>query len=72
MVREEGTTRKQDLAVEVENMVSKRGELLKNIGRLTDGFDFVFVDDHGSVLKESALRVHGDDHCIVEYHGRRL
>ena len=72
MVKDEGTTRKQDLVMEVENVVSERGELLKNIGRLTNGFDFVFVDDHSFVLKDSTLRVHGDDHYIVEYHGRRL
>lgn len=61
-------SRKQDLAVEVENLASERGEQLKNIWRLTDGFDFVFVDEHGAVLKDSALGVHSDDHCVVEYH----
>lgn len=53
-------------------MVSKRGEVLENIGRLSDGFDFVFFDEYGTVLEDSVLGVHGDDHRIVEYHGRRL
>ena len=48
-------------------MVSERGELRKNIGGLTYGFDFILFDNNPSVLKDSTLGVHGDDHGIVDY-----
>lgn len=49
---------------------SERGELRKNVGGLTYGFDFILFDNNPSVLTDSTLGVHGDDHGIVYYRHR--
>lgn len=62
-----GRTREDDLAVEIENLMGERRELVKNIGRLTDGYDCVSLDDDPTVAEDSGVGVHGDDGGIVKY-----
>lgn len=60
------------MAAEIENLVSERGEAVKNGRRLSDGSDCVVFDDDATVGEDSAIGIHGDDGCIVEYHHRVL
>lgn len=56
--------------MEVDDLGSERREIAKNIGRLTDGFDCIVLDEDPTVAKDSALRIHGDNYGIVKYDGR--
>lgn len=53
--------------MEVDDLVSERRELVKDIGGLTDGRDLIVLDDDPTVAKDTAFGVHGYDRSIVEY-----
>ena len=55
------------MGVEVNDLVSESREIAKNIGRVTNGFDWIVLDNDPTVAKDSAFGIHGHDHSVVEY-----
>ena len=51
----------------VNDLVSKSREIVNNIWWLIDGFDWIVLDDDPTIAKDSAMRIHGDNHSVVEY-----
>lgn len=58
------------MAIEIDNLVSERGEVVKNRRRMPDGSDSIVFDDDSTIGEDSALGVHGDDGRIMEYRNR--
>ena len=51
----------------VNDLVSESREIVNNIWWLIDGFDWIVLDDDPTIAKDSAMRIHGDNHSVVEY-----
>jgi hypothetical protein len=54
------------LGVEIDYPFGGSREIAKNIGGVTDGYDFVVSDEDPAVAKHPAFGIHGHDHGVVE------
>ncbi|WCJ38819.1 hypothetical protein M5689_019855 [Euphorbia peplus] len=59
-------TREDELAVKIDDMIGDGGEFGEDIGRLTNCFDFIAIDDDSAGFENSGAGVHSDNCSIVD------